>query len=94
MTGTSSSAKAAIRRRPPRITAPDTTTSTNPTTGGENPNEASRLCATEFACTMFPMPKAASAVSSANALPSQGSPSRRRVYMAPPRMVPASSRSR
>ena len=94
MNGTSISANAAIRRMPPRITAADTSTRTKPTTGGEKPNVASRLCATEFACTMLPMPKAASAVSSAKIEPSQGNPSRRNVYIAPPRMTPAESRSR
>ena len=51
--------------------------------------------ATLLACTMLPMPKAASAVSRAKTLPSQGA--RRpffRMYIAPPRYVPVSSCSR
>ena len=65
-----------------------------PTAGGEKPKLACKLWATEFACTMLPMPKAARAVSRAKIVPSQGRPERRSVYIAPPRMMPASSRSR
>jgi hypothetical protein len=51
--------------------------------------------ATELACTMLPMPNAASDVSSANTVPSQGRPRPFfSTYIAPPRIVPAESRSR
>ena len=59
---------------------------------GATPKVARTESATEFAWTMFPMPKAASGTSSAKIEPSHGSPRPfLRVYMAPPRMLPEAS---
>ena len=51
-------------------------------------SDACRLSATELACTMLPMPKAASATRAAKIVPSHGRPSPFSVYIAPPRIVP------
>jgi hypothetical protein len=83
-----------MRRMPPRMTAAVMIASTTPVICGDTPKLARRLSATELAWTMFPIPNAASATSAAKAVPSQGSPSLRSVYIAPPRHTPLASRSR
>ncbi len=95
MNGTSSSVTLPMRLMPPRITAPVSTTSTMPVVDGETPKVVCSAAATELACTMLPMPKAAIDVSSAKIAPSQGilRPFFR-TYIAPPRIVPSASVSR
>ena len=71
------------------------TASTRPVIDGLKPNEACRLAATEFDCTMLPMPKAASATKPAKMVPSHGMPRPLlSTYIAPPRICPVLSFSR
>ncbi|OQB90344.1 MAG: hypothetical protein BWX84_01960 [Verrucomicrobia bacterium ADurb.Bin118] len=80
---------------PPRITTPVKTTSPMPVSHGGVWNVACSASATELACTMLPMPNAASAVNRANTLPNHGQPKPfLSTYIAPPRMAPAASGSR
>ena len=95
MNGTMTCVTSPMRVMPPRMTTAVTMTSTMPVMAGAMPNVARRLSATELACTMLPMPKAATDVSSANSVPSHGRPRPfRRTYIAPPRMIPFASGSR
>ena len=92
MIGTRYSVTRPIRLIPPRMTAAVTTTSTRPVAQVGTSNVARITSATELACTMFPMPKAAVAVSSAKSVPSQGRPRPwLSTYIAPPRIVPDAS---
>ncbi len=80
---------------PPRMTTAVRTTRPTPVTLVATPNVARSASATELACTMLPMPKAATDVSSANTAPSHGRPRPFfSTYIAPPRIVPESSGSR
>ena len=84
-----------MRLMPPRMTIAVITATTMPVTLTGTPNDARSESATELACTMLPMPKAASEVSSAKIQPSHGRPSPFfRVYIAPPRIAPDASGSR
>ena len=95
MNGTSTDVNSPIRLMPPRITMPVSAISTTAVSRGSMPNDSVSDAATELACTMLPMPKAASEVSMAKMAPSHGSPSPFfSVYIAPPRIVPDSSGSR
>jgi hypothetical protein len=95
MKGTRNCVTSAMRVMPPRITTAVSATMTTPLTAGAMPKLAFSDSATLLAWTMFPIPKAASAVSRANSVPSQGRPRPfLRMYMAPPRQVPRSSFSR
>ena len=67
MKGTSLPATWAIRLIPPRMTAPTSTSSTTPVAQVGMPYDELSTSATEFACTVLPMPKPAMAPKPANA---------------------------
>ncbi len=95
MNGTSRSHTAAMERIPPRITIAVSAVITAPVIHGDtwNVSWASELI--EFACTMQPMPKAATAVNAAKTTASQRRPRpRSSAYMGPPAMVPCGVRMR
>ena len=94
MNGTRICVTSPIRLMPPTITAAVRMARSMPEREAAMP-KGRRLSANELACTMFPMPNAATDVSSAKSAPSQGIPSPlRSVYIAPPRNVPEASGSR
>ena len=89
MNGTSHSQTRAIERTPPRITTAVSAVSTRPVQTGATPAVCSSSVAIELACTMQPIPKAATAVRTAKTSPSQRAPSpRSRAYIGPPAISP------
>src|SRR6266545_7945784 len=89
MNGTSASHTRAMDWMPPRITTAVSTVMTAPVTHGDTCQVSLTMAEIEFACTMQPMPKAATAVRKAKITPSQRARSpRSSTYMGPPAMVP------
>src|SRR3990172_10227441 len=90
MKGTSFSHQLAIDLMPPSMTIAVSTVMTNPVIQGEILKVSWTIDEIELAWTMFPIPKAATAVSPAKMRPSQRvfSP-RSRTYMGPLAMKPA-----
>ena len=74
---------------PPRITIAVSTVITAPVIHGETPKVSLQPAEIELACTMQPMPKAATAVSAANSMPSRLLPRpRSSAYIGPPAIMP------
>src|SRR5258705_13009624 len=91
MNGTSASQTRAMDWMPPRITTAVSTVMTPPVTHGETCQVSLTIAEIEFACTMQPMPKAATAVSDAKITASHRAwRPRSSTYMGPPAMVPLS----
>ncbi len=89
MNGTSFSHTLAIDWMPPRITMAVSTVMTAPVHQGETCRVSWTIAAIELACTMHPMPKAATAVSAAKTTPSQRAPRpRSSTYIGPPAISP------
>src|SRR6185503_11645651 len=89
MNGTSASQTFAMDWMPPRITTAVRTVMMAPDTQGDTCQVSLTMAAIEFACTMQPMPKAATAVRQAKIMPSHfACRPRSSTYMGPPAMVP------
>ena len=89
MNGTSLSHTLAIDWMPPRITIAVRTVITAPVHQGETCRVSWTIEEIELACTMQPMPKAATAVSAAKTTPSQRWPRpRSSTYIGPPAISP------
>src|SRR2546426_12232958 len=90
MNGTSHSHTRAIDLIPPRMTMAVQAVMTTPVVQGLTRNVSSTIDEIEFACTMFPIPNAATAVRAANTVPSHGTPRpRASTYIGPPAIVPS-----
>jgi len=95
MNGTRASHTLAIDLIPPRMTTPTSTVMTSPVSQAGSPTTSLANAATEFDCTMLPMPKAAMAVNAANSMPAHFIPSpRSSTYMGPPAIAPPLVRMR
>src|SRR5688572_11580831 len=89
MNGTSASQTFAMDWMPPRITTAVSTVMMIPDTQGEMCQVSRAMAEIEFAWTMLPMPKAATAVRNAKIMPSHfACRPRSSTYMGPPAMVP------
>src|SRR5262247_2655312 len=90
MNGTSSSHTRAIDLMPPRITTAVKAVITAPDHQGDTWKVSFTRVAIELACTMLPMPNAATAVRAAKIRPSQRARSpRSSTYIGPPAIVPS-----
>ena len=89
MKGTSFSQTVAMDWMPPRMTTAVSTVMMPPVIHGETRNVSWTMVEIEFACTMQPMPKAATAVSAAKTRPSQRAfIPRSSTYIGPPAICP------
>ncbi len=95
MNGTSRSQTAAMLLMPPRITTAVQAVMIAPVSQGETRNVSRASDEIEFACTMQPIPNAATAVNTANSTASQRIPRpRSSAYIGPPAIVPCGVRTR
>src|SRR5258705_11227515 len=91
MNGTSASHARAMDWMPPGITTAVSTVMMTPDTHGDTCQVSLTIAEIEFACTMQPMPKAATAVREAKITPSHfARRPRSSTYIGPPAMVPLS----